>query len=106
MPSDGGRVSSSPIPESRLTQVLGLVVSIGICFAAAGIGSRFTEASVGSWYAALIKPPWTPLGWVFGPVWSLLYLAMGVSAWLVWRTREAVRAPLMLFALQLAVNAS
>ena len=107
MPSDDGNApSSSPIPRSQLTQGLGLVVSIGICFAAAGIGSQFTAASAGSWYAALAKPSWTPPGWVFGPVWSLLYLAMGVSAWLVWRTREAVRDPLMLFALQLAVNAS
>jgi tryptophan-rich sensory protein len=106
MLSDDESASPSPIAASRLTQGLGLVASIGICFAAAGIGSQFTEASVGTWYATLTKPSWTPPGWVFGPVWSLLYLAMGVSAWLVWRTREDVRGPLMLFALQLAVNAS
>ena len=51
---------------------------------------------------------WTPPGWVFGPVWSALYLAMAVAAWLVWRQRGVVdaRLPLALFLVQLALNAA
>ena len=51
-------------------------------FAAAFVGSRFRP---GAWYAALARPAWSPPNWIFAPVWTLLYLLMGVSAWLVWR---------------------
>lgn len=83
----------------------GLVAAAGLCFAAAAAGSVATAASVGDWYPTLIKPAWTPPGWVFGPVWTVLYAAMAVAAWLVWRSSTAVReSALMLFALQLALN--
>lgn len=69
------------------------------------MGAQFTP---GTWYAGLAKPAWTPPGWVFAPVWTMLYLLMAVAAWLVtlngeWRQR---RLPLALFILQLAVNAA
>ena len=59
-----------------------------------------------SWYPSLAKPAWTPPDWLFGPVWTLLYLMMGLAAWLVWRQAEAGRArrPLLLYALQLLLN--
>ncbi len=84
---------------------LGLAGFILLCFAAAGAGSLFTARSVDGWYAELVKPPWNPPNWVFGPVWSLLYLAMAVAAWIVWR-RDGAGAPvaLGLFALQLVLN--
>ena len=87
-------------------QATGLVVSIVVCFGAAGIGSMLTAPSIGGWYATLLKPAWTPPNWVFGPVWSLLYLAMAVAAWLVWRQVGFPRAAsaLNLFALQLVLN--
>lgn len=67
-------------------------------------GSQFPP---GEWYAALAKPRWTPPSWVFGPVWTLLYVLMGVAAWLVWdRHRNAARVALNLFVLQLIVNAA
>lgn len=62
-----------------------------------------------SWYAALNKPPWTPPGWLFGPVWTLLYVAMAAAAFLVWRTRGGfggARRELGLYAVQLALNAA
>jgi tryptophan-rich sensory protein len=61
----------------------------------------------GGWYAALAKPSWTPPGWLFGPVWTLLYFSMAVAAFLVWR-RPASRArtrALVLFGVQLGLNA-
>ena len=85
----------------------GLAFFIGVCFAAAGVGSLYTTPEIGGWYASLRKPAWTPPNWLFGPVWSALYLMMAVAAWLVWRERGLAGAalPLALFAAQLSLNA-
>jgi len=83
-----------------------LAAMLIICFGAAWIGSGLTTPSISVWYAALRKPPWTPPNWVFGPVWSLLYISMAVAAWLVWRRLESpgAKLALLLFAVQLALN--
>lgn len=85
---------------------IALVIFVGICFAVAAIGSVFTAGSVKTWYPGLLKPAGTPPSWVFGPVWSTLYLLMATSAWLVWRQRdhEDVGLALTLFAAQLVLN--
>ena len=58
--------------------------------AAAIVGSYFTTQAVSTeFYAALSKPVWAPPGWVFAPVWTLLYITMSVAMWLVWRKRPA-----------------
>ena len=87
-------------------QAVGLVVCVAICFAAAGLGSLFARPVIGSWYSLLHKPPWTPPNWVFGPVWSALYLCMAIAAWLVWRRAglSGAKLPLALFAIQLVFN--
>lgn len=87
-------------------QATGLIVAILICFAAAGIGSLVTAPQIPGWYATLAKPAWTPLDWIFGPVWTLLYFMMAVAAWLVWRDAgiAGARLPLALFAVQLVLN--
>ena len=87
-------------------QVLGLVVLLVLCFGAAGIGGAVTSPQIGNWYATLAKPSWNPPNWVFGPVWSALYLCMAVAAWLVWRQKGLAGAggPLALFGVQLALN--
>lgn len=60
----------------------------------------------GEWYQALAKPAWNPPSWVFGPVWSTLYVLMGVAAWRVWRGAHAERGvALRLWWAQLALNA-
>lgn len=67
-------------------QWFGLTVSIAACFLAASIGALATTGSVDSeWFVELNKPTWNPPNWLFGPVWSLLYLMMAVAAWLVWK---------------------
>jgi tryptophan-rich sensory protein len=78
----------------------------GICFAVAAIGSVWTSTSVRTWYVRLQKPSFNPPSWVFGPVWSALYLMMATSAWLVWRKGgwESPRAALLLFFIQLGLN--
>lgn len=97
-----------PERQSLLTNALALVVSVAACFGAAAIGSAFTSPAIPTWYAGLSKPAWTPPSWLFGPVWTLLYLSMGVAAWLVWRERAnytGVRLALLIFGVQLALNA-
>lgn len=87
---------------------LKLVASILVCFLAAGIGGYFTAQSIPTWYAALEKPSFSPPNWVFGPVWTLLYLLMGISAYLVWERglgARGVKKALGVFGLQLVLNA-
>ncbi|HEY9283665.1 MAG TPA: TspO/MBR family protein [Pyrinomonadaceae bacterium] len=88
-------------------QWLGLALFVAASFAAAAVGSLATAPAIPGWYASLRKPSWTPPNWLFGPVWTLLYLAMGAAAWLVWRERgfAGARLALALFFAQLALNA-
>ena len=93
--------------SARSKDILTLVVFVLICQAAGGIGGLFTATSVGTWYAALRKPPYNPPGWIFGPVWTVLYALMGVAAWLVVRrgwNSVAVKAALAAFVAQLVLN--
>lgn len=73
-------------------------------FVAAVLGAAFPPDA---WFAALNKPSWQPPNWLFGPVWTLLYLSMGLAAGLVWLRGPSARskAALVLFFVQLAVNA-
>jgi len=85
--------------------VLVYVVCVSACLAAGALGSLFTRESVETWYPTLRKPAWTPPAWLFGPVWTALYAAMGVAAGRVWTRAEGSRRALALFAVQLALNA-
>jgi len=87
-------------------QLLGLVGWFLLTFFAAALGG-IASGDAGSFYNELVRPSWTPPGWLFAPVWSFLYAAMGVSAWLVWRVRGFRHSafPLVLYILHLAVNA-
>ena len=84
---------------------LALAAFIVPCFAVAGLGGLATGHSVETWYKDLAKPSWTPPGWVFGPVWTLLYMAMAIAAWRVWQG-QGLRWPLALFGAQLLFNAA
>ena len=87
-------------------QVLGLAGWLLLSFAAAGIG---TMASVraNTFYQQLLRPEWAPPAWIFGPVWSVLYLLMAIAAWVVWRQRgfRESGVALWLFIAQLTANA-
>ncbi|HET8567690.1 MAG TPA: TspO/MBR family protein [Candidatus Limnocylindria bacterium] len=89
-----------------MSDVLALLVSLALSFAAAGVGGLATARGLRGWYGTLAKPRWTPPSWVFAPAWTVLYAAMAVAAWLVWRERGAaeVAIPLAWYALQLALN--
>ena len=94
-------INSTPVQSGMV-----LVVFLVICFGAAAIGSVFTSSSVDTWYMQLQKPAFNPPKWIFGPVWSVLYFLMAVSAWLVWRSAgwKGGGAALMLFWGQLGLN--
>lgn len=66
--------------------VIRLAISIAVPLAAGAIGSIFTSESVNTWYQTIEKPWFTPPGWLFGPAWTTLYILMGISLFLVWRT--------------------
>ena len=92
--------------SSRLSQGIGLVAWVALTFMAAVMGAAATMDAP-SFYSQLDKPDWAPPASVFGPMWSMLYLLMAVSAWLVWRERQAPgwSSALALFIAQLVANA-
>lgn len=92
---------------SPLLRHLPLPAFILAAFAAGAIGSAATLENVRAWYPTLAKPGWTPPSWLFGPVWTCLYVAMGVAAWRVWRSVSGNRARILvvLYAAQLVLNA-
>jgi benzodiazapine receptor len=79
---------------------ISLFVFIGLAVVTAMTGILFQP---GEWYKSLDKPSWTPPDWLFGPVWSVLYLMMAVAGWLVW-TGLGMSAALVLWGLQLVLN--
>lgn len=83
------------------------LVSIAIALAVGAIGGWATASSVTTWYPTLEKPAFNPPNFLFGPVWTTLYVLMAVAAWLVWRAAPADghrRTALRLYAAQLVLN--
>lgn len=100
------------MPEPRRNRLksrrdlLGLIAFVIVCLAVSGLGGAITATSVGTWYQGLQKPPFNPPDWVFAPVWTTLYILMGIAAWRVWRLglSDAVRKALAIFVVQLGLN--
>lgn len=89
---------------ARVRSILILLLFLALSLSAGLFGAQFQP---GEWYAQLTKPSWTPPNWLFAPVWTFLYLAMGTAAWLVWQRvgwRKS-RLALLFFILQLVLNA-
>ena len=90
-----------------MSNILRLVISIVICLAAGAVGSIFTADAIPGWYATLNKPSFNPPNWLFGPVWTLLYIMMGVSLFLIWKEgtgNALVKPALSIFIAQLVLN--
>ena len=105
--------TSSPsfelVPSPRRVDFRSWLVLAGFIAASAAVaafGTVTTISSVDGWYADAVKVAWNPPNWLFGPVWSVLYLAMAVAAWLVWRRRYLyyVAPALALYVGQLFLN--
>lgn len=100
-PNDWGSYPGSSVPVSP---TLALVGFVGLCLLVGAVGGSMTARAVHHWYQTLHAPPLTPPNWVFAPVWTALYVMIGVAAWLVWR-RLGAAPPLRLWGWQLAANA-
>ena len=91
-----------------MVKFLRYFLSIGICLVAGGLGTIFTISSIPTWYATLNKPFFSPPNYLFGPVWTILYILMGVSLALIWQKgikKRTVRDAMFLFGIQLLLNA-
>ncbi len=85
-----------------------LLISILLCNTAGFIGSIFTFSSISTWYETLVKPEFNPPGWIFGPVWTTLYILMGISLYLIWNKgtkTPLAKIALTIFGIQLVLNA-
>lgn len=88
------------------TRWIVLVIFLAVCLGAGGLGAIATTPEIEGWYRTLAKPSWNPPDYVFGPVWTTLYVWMAIAAWLVWKPEgfRAAAMPLALFASQLVLN--
>ncbi|MFV0442135.1 MAG: TspO/MBR family protein [Planctomycetaceae bacterium] len=91
---------------NELTRWIGLFLFVLVCVGAGGLGAVATTPEIDGWYRTVVKPEWNPPNWVFGPVWTTLFVLMGISAWLVWKPAgfKESKTPLSLFAVQLILN--
>lgn len=90
-----------------MSNILKLILSIVICQLAGFIGAIFTMDSIPTWYAALNKPSFNPPNNVFGPVWTILYVMMGISMFLIWKEglkNKDVKNAFIFFIIQLILN--
>lgn len=99
------RIHISAVKVPAVRDILGLVAFLALCFGVSILGGMVAAPALREWYAALAKPAWTPPGWVFGPIWTILYPLIAVSGWTVWREGRS-RLAVLLFLLQLALNAA
>ena len=84
-----------------------LIAAILVCQLAGFIGSIFTVSAISGWYATIQKPLFNPPNWVFAPVWTTLFLLMGISLYLIWEKgldKKEVKLAVSVFGVQLALN--
>lgn len=84
-----------------------LILAIAIPLAVGFTSGFFTITGVGSWYQTIQRPSWNPPNWIFGPVWTTLYVMMGIALYLIWKADTSSNLKnyaILLFALQLILN--
>lgn len=90
-----------------MSNIVKLIIAIAIPLAVGATSGFFTVTGVDSWYQTIQKPSWNPPNWVFGPVWTTLYVLMGIALFLVWKSEAAdqlKKIAIGLFAVQLILN--
>lgn len=90
-----------------MTNAIKLIISIAIPLAIGATSGFFTVTGVESWYQTINKPSWNPPSWIFGPVWTSLYVMMGIALYLVWKSDSSSilkKTAIILFAVQLLLN--
>ncbi|MCL9770670.1 tryptophan-rich sensory protein [Flavobacterium sp. HXWNR69] len=92
-----------------MNKYLRIIYCVAICLAVGYLSSKVTLSSINTWYPLIKKPSFNPPNWVFAPVWTMLYIFMGIAAGLVWNqietNKELVKKGLMFFTVQLLLNA-
>lgn len=89
-----------------MNNTLKLIISLAIPLALGGIAGLFTASEIQDWYSQLTQPGFNPPNWLFAPVWTLLYILMGVSCYLIWKMpkSQARDTALKIYSLQLLLN--
>lgn len=90
-----------------MNNILKLIISIALPLAIGAVGSYFTIPEISGWYQTINKPSWNPPNWIFGPVWTTLYVLMGIALYLVWKTPNSIgnkKIAVSLFIIQLGLN--
>lgn len=82
-----------------LSMLVGFLALVAV---AAAFGALYRP---GPWYEGLERPPLSPPNWIFGPVWTMLYIGIAVAAWRIWRSRPPTKHPLVFWGIQLVLNA-
>ena len=88
------------------SQIIKLLISLALTLGTGTIAGIFTASAVPEWYAALNKPSFSPPNWLFGPVWTILYILLGVSLFLIWNldASKARNLAILFFVIQLVLN--
>jgi len=88
---------------------LRILFFVALCLAVGYLSSIVTQSSIETWYPTIKKPSFNPPNWVFAPVWTLLFILMGIAAGLVWdkleQNKDLVKKGLLFFTIQLLLNA-
>ena len=90
-----------------MSNIVKAIIAIAIPLMVGATSGFFTISGVESWYQTIQKPSWNPPNWIFGPVWTTLYVMMGIALFLVWKedtSEELKKIALALFAVQLTLN--
>ena len=92
-----------------MNKIVKIIVVVIVCLAVGYFSGAVTREAITDWYPTLIKPSFNPPNWIFFPVWTALYIMMGIAAGLVWNKievqKEVVKKALLFFAIQLGLNA-
>ncbi|MBP4139548.1 TspO/MBR family protein [Flavobacterium geliluteum] len=92
-----------------MNKIIRIIIGVILCLAVGYSSSQVTRAGVETWYPTIVKPSFNPPNWIFAPVWTLLFVLMGIAAGLVWdrikEQNEAVKKALGFFLIQLVLNA-
>lgn len=92
-----------------MNKYLKIIYCVAICLAVGYLSSIVTQSSIKTWYPTIEKPSFNPPNWVFAPVWTMLFIMMGIAAGMVWNklesNKELVKKGLLFFTVQLLLNA-
>ncbi|WP_026952601.1 TspO/MBR family protein [Algoriphagus mannitolivorans] len=88
-----------------MSRALKLIISLALPQLAGGLGAFFTFSSVRDWYLTINRPSWNPPNWIFGPMWTTLYVLMGIACYLIWKSEHPQKKQLLtLYFIQLGLN--